>query len=55
MSVDVVRGGFGGVKGDEATYVSMALSAAFDRDLRYERRDVDRFRRFFPAARRGFS
>jgi hypothetical protein len=53
MSVDVVRGGFGGVKGDEATYVSMALSVAYDHDLRYERRDVDRFRRFFPGGPEG--
>jgi hypothetical protein len=53
MSVDVVRGGFGGVKGDEATYVSMALSAAFDGDLRYERRDVDRFRQYFPGGPEG--
>ena len=42
LSVDVVRTGFG-IKGDEATYVSMGLSAAYDRDLTYERRDVERF------------
>jgi hypothetical protein len=42
MSVDVVKTGYG-IKGDEATYVSMALSAAFDHDLTYERRDLERF------------
>jgi hypothetical protein len=42
VSVDVVKTG-GGVKGDEATYVAMALSAAYDRDLTYERRDLERF------------
>ena len=40
-SVDVVRAGYG-VKQDEATYVSMALSLAFDRDLTYQRRDLER-------------
>src|SRR3954454_22856265 len=42
LSVDVVKTGFG-VKGDEATYVSMALSLAYDHDLTYQRRDLDRF------------
>ena len=42
LSVDVVKTGFG-IKGDEATYVSMALSLAYDHDLTYERRDLDRF------------
>src|SRR5471030_216538 len=42
LSVDVVKTGFG-LKGDEATYVSMALSLAYDHDLTYERRDLDRF------------
>jgi hypothetical protein len=41
-SVDVVRAGYG-VKQDEATYVGMALSLAYDGDLTYERRDVERF------------
>jgi hypothetical protein len=41
-SVDVVRAGYG-VKQDEATYVSMALSLAYDRDLAYQRRDLERF------------
>jgi hypothetical protein len=42
VSVDVVKTGFGN-KGDEATYVSMALSAAFDHDLMYQRRDLERY------------
>ena len=42
VSVDVVKTGYG-IKGDEATYVAMALSAAYDHDLAYERRDLDRF------------
>jgi hypothetical protein len=41
-SVDVPRTGYG-VKSDEATYVAMALSAAYDADLTYERRDLERF------------
>ncbi len=31
------------VKSDEATYAAMTLSAAFDHDLSYERRDLERF------------
>jgi hypothetical protein len=42
VSVDVVRDGYG-LKSDEATYVAMALSAAYDHDLVYERRDLERF------------
>src|SRR5690349_17979713 len=42
LSVDVVKTGYG-VKGDEATYVAMALSAAYDGDLAYQRGDLDRF------------
>ena len=42
MSVDVVQTGYG-VKGDEATYVAAALSAAYDGDLSFERRDLERF------------
>jgi hypothetical protein len=40
--VDVVRTGFG-IKGDEATYVSMALSLADDGDLSWDRGDLERF------------
>src|SRR4051795_1419868 len=42
LSVDVVKQGQG-VKGDEATYVAMAFSAAYDHDLAFERRDLERF------------
>lgn len=42
VSVDVVRTGYG-VKSDEATYVAMALSLAFDHDLAYQRRDLERY------------
>ena len=38
ISIDVPRAGYK-LKGDEATYVAMALSMAYDRDLAYERRD----------------
>jgi len=41
-SVDVVKNGFG-IKGDEATYIAMALSVAYDHDLSYQRRDIERF------------
>ncbi|MCC7416671.1 MAG: hypothetical protein IT176_05965 [Acidobacteria bacterium] len=42
VSVDVVKQGYG-VKADEATYVAAALSVAFDGDLVYQRRDLERF------------
>ncbi len=42
MSVDVPRTGYG-IKSDEATYVAAALSAAYDRDLAFEKRDLERF------------
>ena len=42
ISVDVVRAGYK-IKSDEATYVAMTLSLAYDRDLSYERRDLERF------------
>ena len=42
LSVDIVQVGYS-IKGDEATYVSMALSAAADRDLAFDRRDLHRF------------
>jgi hypothetical protein len=42
LSVDVPRNGYG-VKADESTYVAMTLSAAYDHDVSYERRDLDRF------------
>ena len=52
ISVDVVKTGFG-IKGDEATYVSSGLSAAFDRDLTYERRDLERFFGLYRAGPEG--
>ena len=42
MSIDVIPAGYG-VKSDEATYVGMTLSLAYDHDLAYQRRDLDRF------------
>lgn len=42
LSIDVPHDGFS-VKADEATYVAMALSVAYDGDLRFERRDLERF------------
>lgn len=42
ISVDVTRAAYK-VKSDEATYVAMTLSLAYDHDLTYERRDLERF------------
>jgi len=42
LSIDVVKTGQGN-KSDEATYVMMALSVAYDRDLTYERKDLERY------------
>lgn len=42
LSLDVPRDLYS-VKSDEATYVGMALSVAHDGDLRFERRDLERF------------
>lgn len=42
MFVDVPRTGYG-LKSDEATYVAATLSAAYDGNLSYERRDLERF------------
>ena len=41
VSIDVVK--TMGVKSDEATYVMMALSVAYDHDLTYQRRDLERY------------
>jgi hypothetical protein len=51
-SVDVVRAGYG-VKQDEATYVSMALSLAYDHDVVYERRDLERFEGLYHSGPEG--
>ena len=42
LSIDVPRTLLG-IKGDEATYVAMAMSLAYDGDLVYERGDLERF------------
>jgi hypothetical protein len=42
LTIDPPRIGKG-IKGDEATYVAMALSAAYDGDLVYQRKDLERF------------
>jgi hypothetical protein len=42
ITVDVVRAGYK-TKSDESTYVTMTFSLAYDRDLAYERRDLERF------------
>ena len=42
LSIDVVKTGQGN-KSDEATYVMMALSVAYDHDLTYQRRDLERY------------
>src|SRR5258707_10982814 len=52
ISVDVVKAGYG-VKGDEATYVSMALSLAYDHDLVYQQRDLERFWGLYRAGPEG--
>lgn len=46
LTVDVPRtepGIQGDIKGDEATYVAATLSLAFDRDLTFQSRDLERF------------
>lgn len=52
LSVDYPRAA-GGLWSDEATYMTMAASLAFDRDLRYERRDLERAVREFPGGPSG--
>ena len=42
LSLDVPRASYG-LKSDEATYVAAALSLAYDGDLAFERRDLERF------------
>lgn len=42
ISLDVTRAAYK-VKSDEATYASMTLSLAYDHDLAYQRRDLERF------------
>ena len=52
LSIDVVRTGFG-IKGDESTYVAMALSAAYDGDLAFEARDLERFYQLYNTGPEG--
>ena len=52
LSLDVV-GSLGSVKGDEATYVMMALSAAHDGDMVYESTDLSRFYRLYEGGPEG--
>ena len=42
FTVDAVNNGWG-LKGDEATYTAMTLSAAYDGDLAFERKDLERY------------
>ena len=51
-SVDVPRAGYG-IKSDEATYSAMALSVAYDGDLTYERKDLERFAGLFHSGPEG--
>lgn len=48
LSVDVPRTTYG-IKSDEATYITAALSLAYDGDLAYERRDLERFAGLYHA------
>src|SRR3989442_1795693 len=52
ISVDVVRTSYK-IKSDEATYVAMTLSLAYDGDLSYERRDLERFWGIYEAGPEG--
>jgi hypothetical protein len=52
LSVDVPHDGYG-IKADESVYVSAALSAAYDFDFRYERRDLARFEQLYHAGPEG--
>lgn len=50
--VDVARRG-GGIKGDEATYVGMAASLAFDHDVTFDGADYSRFRAWYGGGPEG--
>ena len=52
LTVDVVRTTYG-VKGDEATYVAMAFSVAYDGDLVYESRDIARLYEIYEGGPNG--
>lgn len=42
LTVDAVNNGYG-LKGDEATYTAAAFSVAYDHDLVFERKDLERY------------
>ena len=42
LTVDAVHNGYG-LKGDEATYTAAAFSVAYDGDLAFERKDLERY------------
>jgi len=52
LSLDVTRTTYG-IKGDEATYVAMALSVAHDGDLAFQQRDLTRFYRVYQRGPEG--
>lgn len=52
MAIDPVKAPLG-IRGDEATYVAMALSAAFDFDLAYEKQDLERFWGYYQCGPEG--
>lgn len=52
LSIPLGPSGFG-IKGDEATYVTMAFSAAYDLDFVYEKRDLERFWRIYERGPEG--
>src|SRR4051794_23814774 len=52
MGLDVPRL-LGPLKGDEATFIAMALSVAHDGDLKYRREDFSRFVRLYGTGPEG--
>jgi hypothetical protein len=52
LSIDVLRATYG-LKSDEATYVSMALSIAHDADLAFQREDLTRFWHIYSSGPEG--
>ena len=52
LSIHIPTTGYG-VKGDESTYVAMALSAAYDGDLTYEAGDIERFYQVYNSGPEG--
>jgi hypothetical protein len=52
LSIDIPRDAYG-IKSDEATYVAATLSVAYDRDLTFDERDLERFRRIYGVGPEG--